>query len=217
MSTDNRRFYASSFESVVPRFNRPWSTPALDAFYDPARTKDSKPSNMSKSVDSTTIKYAIHRSKYKRFQDKIKGEGPDVVYDTDSGTKQSLYTGVLHSPIRYRNVGSSADAQFLRKVGQDTHTELCPGMYEAKYAADICVSPALEDRPLSSLISRTPRFGRDRFTGYGLGSTYRPETDQKKWLSKDMTISKSEYLRPQYLPKSYNSNAEKRPAEKFKA
>lgn len=35
--TDNRRFYSSSFDSAVPRFRRPWTSPVTDVFYDPDR------------------------------------------------------------------------------------------------------------------------------------------------------------------------------------
>jgi len=76
------------------------------------------------------------------------------------------------------------------KHTKDFREHLCPGMYDAKCAADISFSPALESKPLSSLISRAPRFGRGEFKGHGLGSTYRPDHDAKKW-SKPITISKT--------------------------
>jgi hypothetical protein len=96
-----------------------------------------------------------------------------------------------------RNMGSSTDLYGRQKRIHNYRNDLCPGMYDPKLPADTSVSPALDALPLSSLVSRTPRFGKGEFTGYGLGSTYRPETDERKWLSKPVTISKAEYLRPQ--------------------
>ncbi|GAX73879.1 hypothetical protein CEUSTIGMA_g1329.t1 [Chlamydomonas eustigma] len=201
---DTRRFYSSCFDSTVPRFNGGWATaPSVDVMYDPTRTKNSAPFSLETSVEESPIKYAIHRSRYKRFNDKRLTEGPDVVYDTETGSKKSLYQSMLVSPIAYRNMGSSTDLYGSQKRVHNYHDDLCPGMYDPKLAADTSISPALDALPLSSLVSRTPRFGKGEFTGYGLGSTYRPETDQRKWLSKPVTISKAEYLRPQYMPKSY--------------
>lgn len=66
------------------------------------RTKNCKPNSIEKDIEATSVHYAIHRSKYKRFNDKNRTEGPDVVYDVDAGNKQSLYMSVVTSPIRYR-------------------------------------------------------------------------------------------------------------------
>ncbi len=80
---------------------------------------------------------------------------------------------------------------------------LGPGSYDYPYSGDATYPPLLDNRPLSSLLSRTPRFSGQKPSGLGLGSTYRPENDTKEWHSHAKTISKAEYLRPQYLPKVY--------------
>eukprot|EP00195_Chlamydomonas_chlamydogama_P012182 CAMPEP_0202900848 /NCGR_PEP_ID=MMETSP1392-20130828/12072_1 /ASSEMBLY_ACC=CAM_ASM_000868 /TAXON_ID=225041 /ORGANISM="Chlamydomonas chlamydogama, Strain SAG 11-48b" /LENGTH=268 /DNA_ID=CAMNT_0049587301 /DNA_START=217 /DNA_END=1023 /DNA_ORIENTATION=- len=204
---DNRRFYASSFQSTVPRFTRPWSSPTTDAFYDVNTTKNARAATVSKSVEDSSIKYAIHRSKYKRFSDKPLNDGPDVIYETDRGHKLTLYSSMLKSPISYGNMGAP-----LKKFGSvqldSYHNHLGPGMYDYPYHKDVVVSPALEERPLSSLISQTPRFGGRKVGGVGLGSSYKPEVDAKAWLATGRTISRAEYLRPQYLPKSYMKKAQ---------
>lgn len=82
-NADNRRFYASSFESKVPRFGN--AGPVLestDVIYDTDKTKTSGPSTVQASVEVTPIRYAIHRSKFKRFTNTQLSEGPDVVYGT---------------------------------------------------------------------------------------------------------------------------------------
>lgn len=118
----------------------------------------------------------------------------------------------LPPPCAARNVRSAAEAQFSGRKAVVQQSHLAPGMYEYKYQKDVSVSPALDNRPLSSLISRSPRFGKDKFAGYGLGSTYRPEMDQKAWLSKEVTISKAEYVRPQYLPRTHGNKPATAPA-----
>jgi hypothetical protein len=152
------------------------------------------PNSIEKALDTTAINYAIHRSKYKRFEAKKTSEAPDAMYDTEYGSKQSLYNSMLNSPIKYGNVlAGTAHKMSLNNGNDSVHQTV---FYDAKRMQDISVSPALDNHPLSSLMSCTPRFGGQRSQGYGLGSTYRPETDTKAW-SKDVTISKAEYLRPQ--------------------
>ena len=87
-------------------------------------------------------------------------------------------------------MGSSTNLFAKEKHTKDFREDLYPGMYNPKRAADISISPALDSKPLSSLISRTPRFGPGDSSGSGLGSTYRPEHDTKKW-NKPCTISKA--------------------------
>lgn len=199
---DNRRFYASSFQSTVPRFGRPWSQPVTDHIYDVQTTSNAHPSTLSRSVEVTPLHYAIHHSKQKRFSDKSLSEAPDVVYDLDRGSKQTLYTSMLQSPITYRNMGTNSNKFEATRV-DEAKLNLGPGSYDYPYSGDATYPPLLENRPLSSLQSRTPRFGAGKSAGLGLGSTYRPENDTKEWHKGSKTISKAEYLRPQYLPKVY--------------
>ncbi len=78
----------------------------------------------------------------------------------------------------------------------------CAGYYDAKPAKDVSVSPWLDNRPLSSLMSASPRFPGKRGTT-SLGSTYSQERDKKAWAAKGFHMNKAVYLRPQYLPKAY--------------
>ncbi|KAG1670762.1 hypothetical protein FOA52_013989 [Chlamydomonas sp. UWO 241] len=196
---DNRRFYASAFESKTPRLGRHTSAPT-DAMYDPQCTMNSKPNCIVKDIQDTGIKYAIHRSKYKRFNERVGTEAADVSYNTDTGSKMSMATAVGVSPRKYHNLGASTG-----RPSTQACSEIAPGMYNPKIAADISISPHLDVRPLSSLMSRSLRFGKSSAQGFGLGSTYRPEVDAKTWTGKDKggTMAKSAILRPSYLPKSY--------------
>ncbi|KXZ47392.1 hypothetical protein GPECTOR_35g830 [Gonium pectorale] len=200
---DSRRFYAAVFDSQAPRFSRPWSSPVTDVFYDPERLKDHAPVSVAKSVETTAINYSIHRSRYKRFPDRpLMTEAPDVVYDVDchlSKNRCSLYTAVVKSPVSYRNMGASSSTQPPRK--DDYRTRLGPGSYDYKDARSVSVSPALDNRPLSSMNSSVRRFN-DGDAHRMIGQSWNPERANKHW-QKGFTISKTEYLRPQYLPRSY--------------
>ncbi|KAG2493442.1 hypothetical protein HYH03_008260 [Edaphochlamys debaryana] len=202
---DTRRFYSGVFDSTVPRFTRPWTSPTTDAFYDPERLKDHAPVSISKGLEVTPINYAIHRSRYKRFPDRpLMTAAPDVVYEVDchlSKNKCSLYTGVVKSAVNYRNMGSGTGWARTRPDPYKAH--LGPGSYDYKSAREVSVSPALDNRPLSSMASGVRRFG----TGEAhrmIGQSWTPERANKHWGS-GTTISKTEYLRPQYLPRAYES------------
>ena len=54
------------------------------------------------------------------------------------------------------------------------NAHLGPGAYDYKRQKDVVISPFLQNRPLSSMASRTPRFGAKRGGGLGggLGSTW---------------------------------------------
>eukprot|EP00798_Chlamydomonas_sp_ICE-L_P023662 gene23662-9193_t len=202
VSRDNRVFYASSFQSTVPRFGRSWSQPVQDVIYDVTTLSNSKPSTLSKAVETAPIRYSIHRSKQKRFSDKNTSEAPDIVYNLDCGNKETLYTTMKKSPIIYRNLAlgtSRGEHQFSSDAYK---AGLGPGAYDFPYHGDATKPAMLENRPLSSLVSQAERFPNKK-TGMGLGSTYRPENDAKKWHASSQSISKAEYLRPQYMPKSY--------------
>lgn len=189
---DNRRFYASSFESKAPRLSKV-ALNRNDLTYDPERLNDCKPNSIAAMLETTPIDYSIHRSKYNRFPPKKTSEAPDVVYDTDKLHKVTLSTGVKQSPIAYRNMGSFTNIRKLHKEVYDYRNQLAPGMYDSKRASDISISHALDNQPLSSLMSKTPRFGA-KPSGSSLGSTYRPEQDAKRWLAKGRTISKTVHM-----------------------
>lgn len=211
-SRDNRRFYSSSFDSAVPRFRRPWTSPVTDVFYDPDRLKDHQPSSVAKALQTTPIQYAIHRSRYKRFPDRpILSEAPDVTYDTDcplAKNKASMYTEMVKSPVMYRNMGAGPAASRARGGGgsgggnTSGSAHLGPGAYDTKCARDISVSPALESRPLSSMASGSTRFGRGQEASRAMGQPWSSDRANKHW-GRGVTISKTEYLRPQYLPRAY--------------
>jgi hypothetical protein len=75
LAADNRRFYASVFQSNSPRFPKPSAGQgATDAIYDPVLTKSAGPATTEKSLQSSPNSYAILRSRYKRFNDKSAGE-----------------------------------------------------------------------------------------------------------------------------------------------
>ncbi|EFJ50932.1 hypothetical protein VOLCADRAFT_103722 [Volvox carteri f. nagariensis] len=203
---DSRRFYAAVFESHVPRFTRPWSSPVTDVFYDPERLKDHAPVDLAKSLGTTAINYSIHRSRYKRFPDRpLMTESPDVVYDVDchlAKNKCSLYTSVVHSPVVYSNMSSTPNARPWVKP-DDYKVQLGPGSYDYKIARSVSVSPSLDSRPLSSMASTVKRFGSGEAHRM-IGQSWGPDRANKHW-SRGTTISKTEYLRPQYLPKAYEA------------
>ena len=67
------------------------------------RTNSCAPNSVHASVEVTPIKYALHRSKLKRFKNAGSlTAAPDIIYDTDALSKKSLYTSMLESPIAYR-------------------------------------------------------------------------------------------------------------------
>ncbi|GLC45050.1 hypothetical protein PLESTB_001463300 [Pleodorina starrii] len=204
---DSRRFYAGVFESKVPRFTRPWSSPVTDVFYDPERLKDHAPVSLEKSLETTGINYSIHRSRYKRFPDRpLMTESPDVVYDVDcnlSKNKSSLYTAVVKSPVVYSNMSATPSAGSLLRR-EDYRVGLGPGSYDFKDARSVSVSPALDSRPLSSMCSSVRRFGSGEAHRM-IGQSWGPDRANKHW-GRGTTISKTEYLRPQYLPKAYEAN-----------
>ncbi|GFR43599.1 hypothetical protein Agub_g4696 [Astrephomene gubernaculifera] len=204
---DSRRFYASVFDSQVPRFTRPWSSPVTDVFYDPERLKDHAPVTLAKSLETTAINYSIHRSRYKRFPDRpLMTESPDVVYDVDchlAKNKCSLYTAVVNSPVSYKNMGTNPTSTARAHRREDYKATLGPGSYDYKDARSVSVSPSLDSRPLSSMASSVRRFG----TGEAhrmIGQSWGPERANKHW-GRGTVISKTEYLRPQYLPKAYET------------
>eukprot|EP00197_Chlamydomonas_leiostraca_P003713 CAMPEP_0202862950 /NCGR_PEP_ID=MMETSP1391-20130828/3793_1 /ASSEMBLY_ACC=CAM_ASM_000867 /TAXON_ID=1034604 /ORGANISM="Chlamydomonas leiostraca, Strain SAG 11-49" /LENGTH=262 /DNA_ID=CAMNT_0049542545 /DNA_START=239 /DNA_END=1027 /DNA_ORIENTATION=- len=199
---DNTRFYSASFQSKGERFSRPWTSPATDALYDVERLKNSAPATLARCLDWSPQNYAILRSRYKRFNDKPAGEGPDVMYDTDVLHKASLATAVARSPLSYKMATPTA------KLAQERASpELGPGAYTSKHWREVRVSEYLDARPLSSMASRTPRFGGKHGAtgGLGLGTTWSAEKDTAAWAKRGVSIAKTEYLRPQYLPKAYMS------------
>ncbi|PNW75109.1 hypothetical protein CHLRE_12g496100v5 [Chlamydomonas reinhardtii] len=210
-SRDTRRFYSSVFDSQVSRFQRPWSSPVTDAFYDPERLKDHAPVDIAKALQTTPINYAIHRSRYKRFPDKpLMNDGPDVVYDVDCAlakNKASLYTAVVKSPVSYRNMGAGASHYHARQDVYKSH--LGPGSYDYKDARSVSVSPALESRPLSSMASSVRRFGRPGEAHRMIGQSWGPDRANKNW-QRGTTITKTDYLRPQYLPRAYETSPDRR-------
>lgn len=204
---DSRQFYSASFESRAKRFIRPWTSPVTDAFYDPLRTKNYEHATVGLSMENSPIKYSILKSRYKRFPDYNRTEAPDVEYDIDRGPKATMVTATLQSPIQYKNLGSSTH-RFRHVKANSTPDALGPGSYDYKYVKDVAVSNNLESRPLSTLISSSSRFYNDRpDPSKNLGSTYRQDWDDKHWKSRSVTISKAEYLRPQYLPKAYKTKS----------
>ncbi|PNH05202.1 hypothetical protein TSOC_008559 [Tetrabaena socialis] len=206
MCRDSRRFYAGVFDSEVPRFERPWSSPVTDIFYDPERLKDHAPVSLLKSLETSAINYSIHRSRYKRFPDRpLMTAAPDVAYEVDchlSKNKCSLHTAVLNSPIGYRNMGSSTSASARQARRDEYKSHLGPGSYDYKGSYDITVSPAVESRPLSSMTSNVRRFGGGGEASRMLGQSWGPDRANREW-TRGTTISKTEYLRPQYLPRAY--------------
>lgn len=197
---DNTRFHSSVFQSKGPRFRRPWTSPSTDAIYDVERLKDSQPATLERSLEWTPQKYAILRSRYKRFNDKPLGQGPDAMYDTDVGNKATLATSVAQSPLNY-NMGSAT----VKQPYERQNPNLGPGSYSAKHWSEVSASEYLDSRPLSSMASHTPRFGARRGAtgGLGLGSTWTQEKDNAAWAKRSVTIAKTDYVRPQYLPKAY--------------
>ncbi|KAF5830367.1 flagellar associated protein [Dunaliella salina] len=195
---DSRRFYAASFESRTPRFR---STPvplATDASYNVDKVMNSDPATTSKVLESSPVNYSILRSKYKRFNDKPgeHGEGPDALYDVDSGPKASLQKSIATSPIKYGNMRAGT-GRHKGEFKYETPPSLGPGTYNYEHPKPK-VSP-----PLSSMISRSSRFAGQR-GGPGLGSTWSQEKDLKAGWSSGPSISKTEYTRPVYMPKSLN-------------
>lgn len=201
-SRDSRQFY-SCFQSKTQRF-RPWSCPVTDVFYDTERLKNYDHSSLVLSMDKSPIKYSILHSRYKRFPDKPnRTEAPDVEYDIDRGSKATLVTATVESPVVYANLKSKT-TRFKQQQTTSTPNNLGPGSYDSKYVKDVSVSSALDKKPLSTLQSTSSRFYNDRpDPSKNLGSTWRQDWDDKHWKTRSVTISKAEYLRPQYLPKAY--------------
>uniref|UniRef100_A0A7S0YTA4 Flagellar associated protein n=1 Tax=Polytomella parva TaxID=51329 RepID=A0A7S0YTA4_9CHLO len=196
---DSRRFYASSFQSNVPRFPPPPVRNSADKVYDCSRTKNFQPDSLARDVEETSIKYSIHRSKYLRFPDKaIMSDTPNVIYNVDSGNKTSLYTSMVNSSQKYSIVGKSVTERSAAALRTATES-LGPGSYDAKDYKDIVVSDSLHHKPLSSLSSTTNRFKND--AAIGIGTTWRQEKDTRAWARHGVTMPRATYLRPAYVPK----------------
>eukprot|EP00200_Dunaliella_tertiolecta_P005273 CAMPEP_0202351256 /NCGR_PEP_ID=MMETSP1126-20121109/7979_1 /ASSEMBLY_ACC=CAM_ASM_000457 /TAXON_ID=3047 /ORGANISM="Dunaliella tertiolecta, Strain CCMP1320" /LENGTH=271 /DNA_ID=CAMNT_0048943347 /DNA_START=130 /DNA_END=945 /DNA_ORIENTATION=- len=195
---DSRRFYAASFDSQTPRFRSTAASLAPDAMYNVDKVMNSNPATTSKVLESSPVNYSILRSKYKRFNDKPYGEGPDTLYDVDSGPKASLQKSIATSPIKYGNM-KAGTGRHRGELKYETPPSLGPGTYDYQHPQPK-VSP-----PLSSMVSRSSRFvNQPGGSGAGLGSTWTQEKDQKAGWRSGPSISKTEYMRPVYMPKSLN-------------
>ncbi|KAJ9506294.1 flagellar associated protein [Haematococcus lacustris] len=221
-SRDSRVFYAASFNSATPRISRPWSSPVVDAFYDVERLKDAHPSTLSRALAWTPRKYSVMTAKFKRFHDPPAGQGSDVMYDLDRGTKATLHTAMLQSPIAYRNVGAQPVGPSVMKPGsaagrsrEERWAHMGPGTYDTRLPHEVQTSTCLDTRPLSSMASRSPRFARapGASSRSALGSTWSPDKDAAAWAQRSPTISKTQYLRPQYLPTFFKQKAEAAPGK----
>eukprot|EP00798_Chlamydomonas_sp_ICE-L_P020006 gene20006-26720_t len=186
---DSQIRYAAPFKNQRPRFNRPWTSYCQETFYDPPTTQNCNPNTVSRSVELSSYRYSILKSRDPRVLKTTipVANGCDRQYNIDHGTKTTLATAVEKSPIRYRNI-STKSAKW-QKPKLDFYPHLGPGSYDTVPSREIHTPVSEEQRPLSSMASTSRRFSTPKpIEGRPVDMRYRPKTvdDSKSTQRKAM-------------------------------